>query len=129
MGSSFIDESYLQTPSLLKKIEDLCKDTPGFNYGRLDVKTRSSQGLQKGEFTILEVNGITAIPTHIYDPQRTPTEGYKILWEHARYLVQIAVEHKHKNQKTLNRQEIYKKIKSALKKIETQHQTLMQTDI
>jgi len=71
-------------------------DQPGFNFGRVDVKSPSQEALQRGEFVVIEVNGVASLPTHMFDPKFSVFQAYKIFFEHARYLAQIGREHQHK---------------------------------
>lgn len=58
---------------------------PEFYIGRADVKFNSLEGLKRGEFKIIEVNGAAAESTNIYDPNLSKKEVYRILalqWQH-----------------------------------------------
>jgi hypothetical protein len=66
-GSRFIDASHLVDEQLTNVIDSLCKQIPGFYYGRLDIRFDSWEALKEGcNFSIIEVNGAGAEPTHIY---------------------------------------------------------------
>lgn len=67
-GSKFIDASHLIDEQLTSVIDNLCKQIPGFYYGRLDIRFDTWEALKEGRnFSIIEVNGAGAEPTHIYD--------------------------------------------------------------
>lgn len=95
MGCRFTDDSRLVTPELERALFAVCDSQPGFNFGRFDVKTPSQAAFQAGEFTIIEVNGIASLPTHMFDPSYRLRDAYRIFMEHGRYLVNIAYEHRH----------------------------------
>ncbi|MCB0474419.1 MAG: D-alanine--D-alanine ligase [Flavobacteriaceae bacterium] len=69
-GTRFINGNHLIDSELEQTFDRLAKSIEGFYYGRFDLKYRSWEELKKGEnFKILELNGIIAEPTHIYDPE------------------------------------------------------------
>lgn len=94
MGCKFTDDSALITRPLQDALFKVCDSQPGFNFGRFDLKVANEAALQRGEFTIIEVNGIASLPTHMFDPGYTARQGYRIFLEHGRYLVEIAHEHR-----------------------------------
>src|SRR3546814_11492466 len=63
---------------------------PEFYFGRFDVRFRSVEALGRGEdFQILEVNGASAEAIHIWDPEHTVRETYRVLFEQFRLLSEI----------------------------------------
>jgi hypothetical protein len=40
------------------------------------VRAASIEALQRGEFQVIELNGVSAEPTHIYDPAVTLCQAY-----------------------------------------------------
>src|SRR3546814_20146204 len=63
---------------------------PEFYFGRFDVRFRSVEALGRGEdFQILEVNGASAEAIHIWDPEQTVRETYRVLFEQFRLLYVI----------------------------------------
>ena len=123
LGCKFTDDSYLLTPELEQAIFDFFSDQPGFNFGRVDVKSPSEEALQKGEFVVIEVNGIASLPTHMFDPKFSIFNAYKIFFQHAKYLAQIGREHKDKPMQLLSVKEVFAKAKknqSMLNKVHSQ---------
>ena len=49
--------------------------------GRYDVRTPDAEALGRGEFRIIELNGVTSEATHIYDPRVGLVEAYRTLFE------------------------------------------------
>ena len=94
MGCMFTDDSHLTTRQLTQSLNEFCADQPGFNFGRLDVRTASEDALKKGEFKVIEVNGIASLPTHMFDPDISIKRAYEIFLSHAKLLVDVAVEHR-----------------------------------
>ncbi len=78
-GAVFLNGARLETAALRDAIDAIARQFPGFYFGRFDVKSQSTAALQRGEFQILELNGVTAEATHIYDPSVTLPEAYRVL--------------------------------------------------
>ena len=75
-GTRFIDGNHLIDSELEQAFNQLAQNIEGFYYGRFDLKYETWEKLKKGEnFKILELNGIIAEPTHIYDPQKNTYFG------------------------------------------------------
>lgn len=66
-GTQFINGNHLISEKLEETINNLNQQTEGWFYGRLDVKYTTFEELEKGKFKVLELNGILAEPTHMYD--------------------------------------------------------------
>jgi len=67
-GTQFINGNHLINNKLLSVLNSLNYKIDGWYYGRIDIKYNSFEELLNGEnFKILEINGIIAEPTHIYD--------------------------------------------------------------
>ncbi|SFS74754.1 ATP-grasp domain-containing protein [Lutibacter maritimus] len=70
-GTQFINGNHLINSNLITILNDLNKNIDGWCYGRIDVKYNTFDELLKGEnFKVLEINGIIAEPTHIYDASK-----------------------------------------------------------
>ncbi|NKB98719.1 MAG: hypothetical protein GKR90_09545 [Pseudomonadales bacterium] len=95
MGCKFTNDRHLVTTSLTNAISQICANQPGFNFGRLDVRAASEAHLQRGEFIVIEVNGVASLPTHMFDPDLSVQEAYRIFLLHAKLLVDIANENRH----------------------------------
>ncbi len=123
LGCKFTDDSDLLTPELEQAIFAVFSDQPGFNFGRVDVKSPSEAALQQGEFVVIEVNGVASLPTHMFDPKFSVFDAYKIFFQHAKYLAQIGREHKNKPMHLLSVREVFAKAKknqSMLNKVHSQ---------
>jgi hypothetical protein len=91
-GSKFIDASHLIDEQLTNVIDNLCKQIPGFYYGRLDIRFDTWEALKEGcNFSIIEVNGAGAEPTHIYDPKHSLFFAWKEIIRHWIILYKISV--------------------------------------
>ncbi|MCO6146658.1 D-alanine--D-alanine ligase [Flavobacterium sp. NRK1] len=90
-GAKFIDSSHLISPELEKVIDTMCMQIQGFHFGRIDLMYNSIAELEKGEnFMIVEVNGASSEPTHIYDPSHSLLFAWKELARHISYLHKIS---------------------------------------
>ena len=98
-GTKFINGNHLITQELHDSFDQLNHQVKGWYYGRVDVKYDSLEALYRGEFKILELNGILAEPTHIYDASKTTYFGaLKIIRKHWKQLYRIAI-YNHKTKK------------------------------
>src|SRR6185369_6398163 len=61
----------------------VCRQIPSFHFGRLDIRFDTWDALKQGKnFTIIEVNGAGAEPTHIYDPKHSLFFAWKEIVRH-----------------------------------------------
>jgi len=96
LGCKFTHDPDILTPALEQAVLAIFKNRPGFNYGRVDVLADNLKALKKGDFTMVEANGVESLPTNVFDPKLTVWQSYKILFKHLKYLAQIAAEHRRK---------------------------------
>jgi hypothetical protein len=98
-GAKFIDATNLVTPSLEKTIDAICKQVPGFYFGRLDIMYANWLDLTEGKnLRIIELNGAGSEPTHIYDPSHSIFFAWKEIARHLKILYRISVyNHKQNN--------------------------------
>lgn len=125
MGCKFTDDTHLVNPQMEQAIFSVFEDQPGFNFGRLDVKAPSEEAFRRGDFVVIEINGIASLPTHMFDPRYRVWQAYKIFFEHAKYLAQIAREHKHRAMDFLPAREIINRIKANQSMLNQVHSKLM----
>ena len=79
-GSLFLDATPLATRTLEAEIDGIAQRAGDFYFGRFDVRTPSIEALTvRGEFRILELNGVTSEATHIYDPRYGVLHAYRVL--------------------------------------------------
>ncbi len=81
-GAIFLDGMRWWTPSLETRIDEISRRHPGFFLGRFDVRAASVEALQRGDLTVIELNGVGAEPTHIYDPAVPLAGAYRALFRH-----------------------------------------------
>ena len=99
-GTEFVNEVSHNKKNLKKAFEPIVKSLKGLNYFRLDLRAESWASLEKGSFKVLEVNGVSAEPGHIYDPSVNIKQAYADLFYHWSKMSQIATEQISKGAKT-----------------------------
>jgi hypothetical protein len=88
-GAVFEDGSSLITPALSQRIDRLSFSHPGFYLGRYDIRAESEEALSRGDFKVIELNGVAAEPTHVYDPAIGLLETYRTMARHWRMAFEI----------------------------------------
>jgi len=79
-GTLFTDRKELICDELRRTLDQIADQYPGFHFGRFDVIAASANDLQQGKnFRILELNGLTAEATHIYDPKYGVWNAWRML--------------------------------------------------
>jgi hypothetical protein len=90
-GSKFLDDSHLIDSQLETLLDSICSQIDGFYYGRLDIRFDNWEQLTKGEaFSIIEINGAGAEPTHMYDPKHSLFYAWKEIIRHWFILFRIS---------------------------------------
>ena len=84
LGALFLDGWRHWTPELEAEIDELSRSLPGFHFGRYDVRL-TEHGLR-----VLELNGLTAEATHVYDPKYGLADAYRVMFEQWRLAFEIA---------------------------------------
>ncbi|MBT8140073.1 MAG: hypothetical protein KJP25_09905 [Gammaproteobacteria bacterium] len=124
MGCMFTDDSELVSPALEREIFSICDAQPGFNFGRLDVRAASDEALQAGDFRVIEVNGVSSLPTHMFDPGKSLREAYAIFFQHGKYLAKIAREHRSRSMSMLPAFALLKKVIASQRDLNQLHERL-----
>ena len=82
-GTMFLDGRALVTPALERRIDEIAQQVPGFYIGRFDVRYGNVERFRAGEdLAIVELNGVTSEPTHIYDPSHSLYNAWRALCAH-----------------------------------------------
>jgi hypothetical protein len=91
-GAKFIDVSKLIDEELLSTIDEVCRQIPGFYFGRMDVRYNTWEELKQGRnFSIVELNGAGSEPTHMYDPEHSIFFAWKEIIRHLNILLQVSI--------------------------------------
>lgn len=82
-GTEFVNYNHIINDDLHRVFDNICKPIQGFYYGRFDLKVKSIEDLYKGEnIKIMELNGASSEPGHIYDKRFNLFNAYKDLSQH-----------------------------------------------
>ena len=91
-GAEFIDGRAYGSAALDAAFETVSRRYKGFYFGRFDVRASSTDAFSRGEFTVIELNGVTSEPTHIYDPAVSLFEAYAALFRQWSLAFEIGAE-------------------------------------
>ena len=89
VGGAYEDGSALSTPALVARVDAIARDMGVFLAGRFDVRYANIAALQRGEFTIMEVNGAGSEAVHAWDPKYSIAQVYQIVFAKQRALFAI----------------------------------------
>jgi hypothetical protein len=94
-GTTFLNGNHLIDEEINRLFTFVGRQIEGVFYGRFDIKCASIEQLRKGEaLKILEFNGVTAEPAHIYDPSYSIGATYRDIYRHWRIIYQIYLRQK-----------------------------------
>ncbi|MEO0512265.1 MAG: alpha/beta fold hydrolase [Planctomycetota bacterium] len=89
-GTMFSDGADLLTPELAEAIAELAGRFEGFDFGRFDLRYTSDEDLRAGRgFGVVELNGVTAESTNLYDPSWGVRRAYRTLFDQWRTAYEI----------------------------------------
>jgi len=92
-GTRFIDNNYLINDKLNAVFDTISLPINGFYYGRFDLKVKSIADLYLGKhIKIMELNGASSEPGHIYDSSHTLFKAYKDLLSHWSRLSDVSMQ-------------------------------------
>jgi hypothetical protein len=91
LGTIFYNGEHLIDEELEQVFENVAKQIPGFFVGRFDLRTVSIAELKKGNFVILEVNGVNSEPCHIFHPDRSLFLAWRDLFKHWKRIAEISI--------------------------------------
>jgi hypothetical protein len=91
LGTKFTNGIKLNSTILERRINQWADQLPGFYYGRFDVKYKDWNSLLKGEdFSLMEINGVNAEPTHIYHSGYGILKAYRDIFSHMKIIYEIS---------------------------------------
>ncbi|MDI1253632.1 hypothetical protein [Thermomonas sp.] len=107
VGGRYRDGSTLATPALVAAVDAIAKDmgdpaTRPFLVGRYDVRYRDEESLQRGDFTIMEVNGAGSEAVHAWDPKYRIRDVYRIVYAKQRRLFAIGAEQRRRGHRPIS---------------------------
>ncbi len=94
-GTKFLNGNQLINSKLVEVFDNIASNMPGFYFGRFDLRVPSLNDLYEGKnIKILEVNGTTSEPAHIYNPGYGFLKAQRDILFHTRLVYRIAM-HNH----------------------------------
>ena len=91
-GAKFIDDTHLIDTQLTYVINDICSGIEDFYFGRLDIRFDNWEDFKNGrDFSVIEVNGAGAEPTHMYDPRHSIFFAWKEILKHWLILNRVSI--------------------------------------
>jgi hypothetical protein len=113
LGTQFLNANHWITPDLEQQMLAVLAEMPGVYYGRFDLRTTSIEMLRQGkEFLIMEFNGASSEPAHIYDPAYGPRRAYRDLWQHWKLMYAIYCEQKQAGVSTMPWREGFRSLRA-----------------
>jgi membrane protein DedA with SNARE-associated domain len=110
-GTLFYDGRWINTPELERTIDELTRGFEGFYYGRYDIRTASLDELRLGcGFKVIELNGVTAESTNMYDPVNGLFDAYSILARQWFIAFKVGDRNRRKGMKPATLREFFKAI-------------------
>lgn len=108
-GAIFKDGRHKITPALEETFEHLAQKLPEFYFGRFDIRYESFEKLEQGKcFKIVEINGVSAESTHIWDSDCTLFKAWNDLFKQFRLAFIIAKHNTKRGVPTQNFKDFYK---------------------
>ena len=84
-GAIFLNGGHLLTPALEAEMDRIAQAHEGFYFGRFDLRAPSVEDFRKGSgLQVIELNGVSAEATHVYDPSVSVWEAYRVMFRHWR---------------------------------------------
>ncbi len=91
-GTKFINANHLINKQLHKVFTEVAEGFKGFFYGRFDMKVSNIEDLYLGKnIRIMELNGVSSDPGHIYDPTYYLWNAYRDLMWHWKRAADISI--------------------------------------
>ncbi|MBJ21555.1 MAG: alpha/beta fold hydrolase [bacterium] len=112
LGCRFLVGEDLRSDVLEAAIDRLSQ-AAGLDFGRYDVRAPSEAALGRGEFKIVEFNGLTGEAAHLYDPRYGLLAGLRILREQWRRAFEIGAAHRTAGRRPLSWRKIARLVRDA----------------
>ena len=113
-GTTFLNGNKLISEQVNAVFDKICGPYEGFFYGRFDLKVASHQDFEEGKnIKIMELNGISADPAHVYDPDYKLLSAYRDIRWHWKRLADIHLENKRKGHLPISNHEMWSIIKNT----------------
>lgn len=114
-GASFNDANHLISKALVDRFSELLSPFAGFFIGRVDVRARDPEALSRGDFKVIEVNGVNSEPAHIYDSKNTLVRAYRDLLSHWLLVWRISRDNRKRGVPTAKAGDLWKEMTGHLR--------------
>lgn len=111
-GTKFLNGNDLINEDIHAVFNQVAAQMEGIHYGRFDLRCPSIEALRRGEFLVMEYNGVAAEPAHIYDPAMPVLEKYSTIYRHWRIIYNIYKQQKAKGVKPMSLKEALAAVKN-----------------
>ncbi|MEE9437777.1 MAG: hypothetical protein V3V14_02175 [Saprospiraceae bacterium] len=91
-GAKFYSRMEFVNDSMIHYVSNVFKHVEGLNFFRIDFKANSLNDFLKGDFKVIEINGMKSEPLHIYDPESNFLLNHGINKKHWNIIVGIVKE-------------------------------------
>jgi len=81
-GAKFHSKMEYVSDEMSSMLSSLFHKADGLNFFRIDLKSNSVEDFLRGNFKVLEINGMKSEPLHIYDANSTFFNNSKIIRDH-----------------------------------------------
>lgn len=88
-GTKFLNANHLVDREMELRFREICTEIDGVLFGRFDLKCESVEALRRGEFQVMELNGVFAEPAHVYDPAHGMWRVYRDYYRHWRIMFEL----------------------------------------
>lgn len=111
-GTKFVNANHLINNQLHEIFTKVSESFDGFFYGRYDMKVSSIEDLFQGKnIRVMELNGVSSDPGHIYDPHYYLWQAYRDLMWHWKRAADISIINQKNGVKPLPFSEIWAIVK------------------
>lgn len=91
LGTKFLNANHLINRQLTAVFDQIALPVEGFYYGRFDLKVSTLEDFYKGKnIKIMELNGATSEPGHVYDPNYSLWKAYRDIMHNMRIVADIS---------------------------------------
>ncbi len=116
-GAVFTDERQHITGELREVLDQVGDHSPGISFGRYDLRAPSLADLRAGRgLAILEFNGVTGEPIHVYQPGYPWHKGVRDLCRHWSLACEIGAAHCRRGTKSASLRELWRVVRAHRKR-------------
>lgn len=110
-GTMFLNRNDQIDDDVVRVMEPLLRSMPDVFYGRFDLRTSSLEALKHGQdIQILEFNGTSSDPAHIYQPGYSLLQAYRDIGFHWGLMYRIAIQNRRRGHVSPGFSEIFRSL-------------------